>query len=171
MFSDNTSLFSRVTDPNVTANQIINDLHNINTWADQWKINFNPDTSKRVQEIIFICKIKVTAHPQLVFNNNPVHETSAQKHLEMFFNFKVNFQEYFENMFNKVNKTIRLLRKLQNVLLEHHYWQFISHSLDHTLIVAILAMIKHIIHLFNKKCTEPRQRTCFSLSLLKVVKK
>ena len=33
LFADDTSLFSTVTDPNVTANQINNDLHNISTWA------------------------------------------------------------------------------------------------------------------------------------------
>ena len=32
-FADNTSLFSTVTDLNVTANQINKDLHNISTWA------------------------------------------------------------------------------------------------------------------------------------------
>ena len=33
LFVDDTSLFSKVTYPNVTANQINNDLHNIGTWA------------------------------------------------------------------------------------------------------------------------------------------
>ena len=116
LFYDDTSLFSTVTDPNVTANQINNDLHNISTWAYQWKMDFNPDTSKQAQEVLFSRKVKVTAHPQLVFNNNPVHETATQKHLGMFLDFKLNFQEHFENMLNKVNKTIGLLRKLQNTL-------------------------------------------------------
>ena len=116
MFADDASLFSTVTDSNVSANQINNDLHNISTWPYQWKINFNPDTSKKAQEVIFSCKVKVTAHLQLVFNNNPIHETAAQKHLGMFFNFKLNFQEYFENMLNKFNKTIGLLQKLQDTL-------------------------------------------------------
>ena len=53
LFADATSLFSTVTDPNVTANQINNDLHNISTWAYQWKMNFNPDTSKQAQEVLF----------------------------------------------------------------------------------------------------------------------
>ena len=114
MFSDESTLFFTVTDQNAMANQINNDLHNINTWFHQWKINFNPDTNKQTQEVIFICKIKVSAHPQLVFNNNPVHEITAQKHHGMFLNFKLHFLEYFEKMLNKVNKTIRLLRKLQN---------------------------------------------------------
>ena len=34
----------------------------------------------------------------------------------MFLDFKLNFQEHFEKMFNKVNETIGILRKLQNTL-------------------------------------------------------
>ena len=80
--------------PNVTANRTSNGLHNISTWAYQWKINFNPDTSKQVQEVLFGRMLKVTAHPQLVFNNNPVHETATKKHLGMFLDFKLHFQEH-----------------------------------------------------------------------------
>ena len=87
LFADGTSLFSTVTDPSVTANQINDDLHNISTWAHQWKMNFNPDTSKQAQVVIFCLKVKVTAHPQLVFNNNLVHETATQKHLGTFLDF------------------------------------------------------------------------------------
>ena len=76
LFTDDT-----LTDPNVTADQIINDLHNINTQGYQRKMSFNNNTSKQAQEIIFIHKFKVTVHPQLVFNNNPAHENSTQKHL------------------------------------------------------------------------------------------
>ena len=83
-FADDTSLFSTVTDTNATANQINNDLHNISTWAHLWKMNFNSDTSKQAHEIIFSRKVKVTAHPQLVFNNNSVHETATQSILECF---------------------------------------------------------------------------------------
>ena len=115
MFADD-KLFSTVTDPNVAANKINNDLHNISTWAYQWKMNFNSDTSKQAHEVLFSRKVKVTAHPQLVFNNNPVHETATQKHFRIFLDFKLNFQVHFENMLNKVNKTIGLLRKLQNTL-------------------------------------------------------
>ena len=47
LLAHDTSLFSTVTDPNVTTNQINNDLHNISTWVYQCKMNFNPDTSKQ----------------------------------------------------------------------------------------------------------------------------
>ena len=98
------------------TNHINNDLQKNVTWAHQWKMNFNPDTSKQTQAV-FSRQVKVTVHPQLVFNNNPVHENAAQKHIGMFLDFKLNFQEHFQNMLNKVNnKTIELLPKLQNTL-------------------------------------------------------
>ena len=68
-------------------------------------MNFNPDTSKQAQKFIFSSKIKITAHPQLAFNDNPINETSTQKHLGIFLDFKLNFQDHFKNMLNKVNKT------------------------------------------------------------------
>ena len=34
----------------------------------------------------------------------------------MILDFKLDFQEHFENILNKVNKTIGLLQKLQNTL-------------------------------------------------------
>ena len=90
MFAEGTLLLSTVTDPNVTANQINNDLHN-SSWAYQWKMNFNLDTSKQAKEVLFSHKVKVTANPQLFFNNNPVYEPATQKHLGMFLDFKLNF--------------------------------------------------------------------------------
>ena len=97
-------------------------------------MNFNPDTRKQVQEVIFSSKVKVTAHPQLVFNNNPVHETATQKHIGMLLDFK-HLQEHFENMLNKVNKTVGLIPKLQDTLprpsLLTTYKSFIRPHLDY----------------------------------------
>ena len=95
LFADDTTLLSKVIDPNATTNQINNDLHNM---------NFNPDTSKQAQELVFSRKIKITVHTQFVFSNNPVHENSTQKHLGMLLDFKLNFQEHFENMLIKLVK-------------------------------------------------------------------
>ena len=113
-------------------------------------MNFNPDTSKQAQEVIFSRKVKVTAHLQLVFSNNPVHETGTQKHLGMFLDFKLNFQEHFENMLNKVNKTIGLLRKLQNTLVRQSlltfYKTFMRPHLDYGDIVYDQAYLESLQH-------------------------
>ena len=41
-------------------------------------------TNKQAQEGMFSHKVKVTTHPQVIFNNNAVYENSTQKHLGMF---------------------------------------------------------------------------------------
>ena len=82
-------------------------------------MNFNPNTSNQALKDIFSRKVKVTPHPQLVVNNNAAHETATQKHLGMFVNLKLDFQEHFE-----VNKLIKLLDYHQNnkiIFLDHKY--------------------------------------------------
>ena len=79
-------------------------------------MSFNPDTSKQAQEDIFSRKIKQLPHPPWVFNNNNALQTSSQKHLRVTLDVKLTFDEHLNNVLNKVNKTIGLLRKLQNLL-------------------------------------------------------
>ena len=79
-------------------------------------MSFNPDTSKQAQEVIFSCKIQKTCHSSIYCNNKSVKQVPSQKHLGLILDNKLNFQEHFKNILNKVNKTIGLLRKLQNIL-------------------------------------------------------
>ena len=116
LFADDTSLFSVVHDVNASARELNDDLKKINKWAFQWKMSFNPDPSKQAQEVIFSRKIKKLPHPSLVFNNNNVLQTSSQKHLGVTLDVKSTFHEHLSNVLNKVNKTVGLLRKLQNLL-------------------------------------------------------
>ena len=54
LFADKTSLFSVIHDISTSARDTNNDLLTlIHNWAFQWKMSFNPDPSKQVQEIIF----------------------------------------------------------------------------------------------------------------------
>ena len=116
LFAADTSLFSVVCGINTSAAHLNNDLSKISNWAFQWKMSFNPDPSKQVQEVIFSRKHQKISHPSIYFNNNPIESVSSQKHLGMFLDTKLNFQEHIKNILTKVNKTIGLLQKLQNVL-------------------------------------------------------
>ena len=92
------------------------DLSKISNWAFQWKISFNPNPSKQAQKVIFSRKIEKTCHASIYFNNKSVKQVPSQMHLGLILNSKLNFQEHFQNILNKVNKTFALLRKLQNIL-------------------------------------------------------
>ena len=53
LFANNISLFSVVDNINMSATNLKSDLCKINSWASQWKMNFNPDPNNQAQEVIF----------------------------------------------------------------------------------------------------------------------
>ena len=135
LFTDDTSLFSTVYDINEATNSLINDLVKITQWPYQWKMSFNPDISKQAHEVIFSRKRSIVTHPPLNFNNIPVAQTNSQKHLGMQLDRKLNFEEHLSKVESKVNKTIGIIRKLQNLLprsaLITIYKSFIRSHLDY----------------------------------------
>ena len=79
-------------------------------------MSFNPDPSKQAQEVTFSRKVQITCHPSIYFNNKSFKQVPSQKNLGLILGSKLNFQEHLKNILNKVNKSIGLLRKLQNIL-------------------------------------------------------
>ena len=80
-------------------------------------MSFKPDPSKQAQEVILSRKLQKANHNQVYFNHNSIKQVPPQKHLGVYLDTKLNFQEHLNNIISKVNKTIRLLRKLQPLLL------------------------------------------------------
>ena len=91
LFADDTSLFSVIFDKDLSAKNLNNDLNRINNWAFQWKMSFDPDPNKQVQEVLFSRKIQKSSRPSLIFNNNIVTQSLSQKHLGMFLDTKLDF--------------------------------------------------------------------------------
>ena len=98
-------------------------------------MNFNPDSNKQAQKVIFSRKIQTSSQPSLNFNNNIVTQSLTQKYLGMFLDTKLDFQEHLKSIFSKVNKTTGLLRKLHHILprspLLTIYKSFIRPHLDY----------------------------------------
>ena len=116
LFAYDTSLFPVIHDINTSANELNNDFYQINKSAFQWKMGFNPDPSKQVQEIVFSRKTKKIGHPTLHFNNSIVSQFQYQNHLGVFLGTRLTFEEHLKVITTKVNKTIGLLPKLQHFL-------------------------------------------------------
>ena len=116
LFAYDTSIFAIVRNIVKATNDLNNDLTKITKWAFHWKMSFNPDMSKQAHEIIFSRKMSIASHLPLTFNNMPVAQTSFQKHLGMQLHKKLNFEEHLSKVESKVNKTIGINCKLQNVL-------------------------------------------------------
>ena len=56
-------------------------------------MSFNPDPLKQAQEVIFSRKRNKPHHPDIIFNGNPVKKSSYQRHLGMFLDSKLDFDE------------------------------------------------------------------------------
>ena len=75
---------------------------------------FYPDPKKQAQEVIFSRKSKATSHP-LVFDNNNVMQAPSHEHLGIILETRLSFEKHLETVLCKINKTIGLIRKLQNL--------------------------------------------------------
>ena len=90
-FADDTSLFSTVTDPTLTASGLNYDLKLIEQWAYLWKMSFNPDPNKQAIEVRFSHKINSPTHPPLYFNNQEVCSAAHHEHLGLILDSKLTF--------------------------------------------------------------------------------
>ena len=81
LLADDSFLFTKVEGIERTREKIEEDLVTIGRWAYQWKMVFDPDITKQAVEIIFEVKNKITAHPELIFNDVPVAREETTKHL------------------------------------------------------------------------------------------
>ena len=135
LFSDDTSLYSVVHNNNTSAEILNRDLQKISQWSHKWKMSFNPDVSKQAQEVIFSRKQAKSVHPDLVFNNTPVHQTHYQKHLGVYLDMKLKFKLHIKEHFSKAMKGICIIKKLSNVLprksLTTIYKSFVRPHLDY----------------------------------------
>ena len=124
LFADDTSIFSVVFDPNLTAAVLSNDLLKIQQWAFQWKMSFNPDPTKQAQEVIFSRKNNKPYHPNLVFNQANVHRTHYQKHLGLILDEKLDFKEHVKVLIDKASKGVSVIRKLRYQIPRHSLLTF-----------------------------------------------
>ena len=67
LFAADTSLFSMVHDPTLSAKILNDDLSRISEWTHRWKKLFNPDITKQAQEVIFSRKKNKNDHPIVYF--------------------------------------------------------------------------------------------------------
>ena len=112
-----------------------NDLTKISEWEVPWKTNFNPDPSKQTQELLFSRKTSSKPYPSLNFNDNPVHQVQLQKHLGLFLDPKLSFDEHIQCILFKTRKIIGLMQKLQPNLQRAALLIIYKSSLDLTFIM------------------------------------
>ena len=111
-FADDTSLYSIVHDPVVSAEELNHDLDLIKNWAHQWKMCFNPDPTKQAEEILFSQKLTSPVHPLISFNNNEVKRVSNHKHLGLTLDSKLSFAKHISEKVSTARKGIGIIKHL-----------------------------------------------------------
>ena len=111
LFADETSLFSVVQNMNWTTTELNSDLSQISDGLSNGKWILILNLINKLKRKF----LEEKHHPPLLFNQNFIESSSTQKHLRMVFDTKLEFN--LKNVQSKVNKTIGLLHKLQNILL------------------------------------------------------
>ena len=108
-FADDTSLFSIVTNPTLSAFELNSDLKVIENWASQWKMSFNPDPNKQAVEMLFSRKRSEQNHPPLFFNNVLVAFASDHKQLGIILDCKLLLTKYISEKVAKARKGIGII--------------------------------------------------------------
>ena len=116
LFADDTTIFSIVHSQNQTANDLKHDLENISNWAKKWRMEFNPDTDKPAQEIIFSRKTNKDNHPEIFYKTNPIKQTSSLKHLGIVLDERLNFKTHIQNKISKAMTGVGIIEKLSSLL-------------------------------------------------------
>ena len=115
-FADDTSLFSIIKDPIVSADKLQHDLNSISEWARQWKMSFNPDPTKQAEEILFSHKKIKVDHPPLHFNNIEVKRVTDHKHLGLTLDSKLSFVKHITEKIGNARKGIGIIKHLSPYL-------------------------------------------------------
>ena len=100
----------------VSAGELQHDLNLINKWAHQWKMSFNPDSTKPAEEIIFSKKKLSIDHPKIYFNDTEVKRVSDHKHLGLTLDSKLKFAKHFSEKISIARKGIGIIKHLSPYL-------------------------------------------------------
>ena len=102
-------------------------------------MNFNPDPSKQAQQLLFSRKTSSKPYPSLNFNDNPVHQVQLQKHLGLFLEPKLSFDEHILCILIKTRKITGLIKMLQPIIprtaLLTFYKSFLRPNLDYGYVI------------------------------------
>ena len=96
IFADDISLFSAAQDIITNTVSLNHDLSKISEWTAQGKMNSIHDPCKQAQKLLFNQKSSSKSYPSFHFNDNLVHQVQLQKHLCLFLNSKLSFDEHIQ---------------------------------------------------------------------------
>jgi hypothetical protein len=133
IFADDTCMFAEGKDAAETAKILNRDLERISTWATKWKVQFNPSKTKHM-----VYSNKITASPQISFNNSNVDRVFEHKHLGIWLTPTLCWSRHVQHICSKANSKLAILRSvkyLSRSVLDILYKQQIRSVIDYGLLI------------------------------------
>ena len=112
-FADDTNLLLTVENPTSAIEILNHDLSLLKSWADQWRVSFNPT---KTNFMIFTLKNKRTTYNPIIFDNVQIEETTELVSLGLTINQNLNWNNHVLKLLAKASKRLYILRKYRNLL-------------------------------------------------------
>ena len=103
-------MFIKVNDIEEAQIMLTSDLNTISAWANQCKMQLNPDITKQAIEVIFSTKYKKENHLSLSFGEIPVRRNDSTKHLGLHLDEKLSFKKHISEAIVKAKRGVALLK-------------------------------------------------------------
>ena len=136
LFADDTCLFIEVDNRNVAAQEINDDLQNIQLWANQWLITFSPPKTK---SLIVSNKVDRDLNPRIQLNGYDIEEVRSHTYLGLTFSNDLRWSHHIDEVATKARKRMNLMiplkLKLDRNSLQTMYFSFVLPAMEYANVV------------------------------------
>ena len=132
LFADDTCLYISVDNRYDAAEMLNSDLANVQSWADQWLINFSPPKTKT---LLISNKGAPNNHPDLTLQGHIISSVPQHKHLGITLSNNLRWNAHINDVVTRCSKKVNMMKQFKYELdrksLEIIYLSFIRPSLEY----------------------------------------
>ena len=152
IIADDVSFNAVMHNNDICIEYLKDDLNRLHEWSIKWKMIFNPDPSKPVEEVIFTNRNSIS-YPTISYSDVDVLHVDYHKHLGFVLDGKMNYIKHIDGKIGKANLGIGVLKHLYNYLprkaLIQIYKSFIRPHLDS----CDVSITSHLMMIFTVNIT------------------
>jgi hypothetical protein len=158
IFADDTTLSYSAKSPELATEVLNRDLTIIYSWAQKWKVTFNPNKSK---DMIF-SKTEPNDSPPILYNNNAIERVKNHKHLGVYLTTNLDWKLQVNNVCLRANQKLGVLRNVR--LLQRHTLDVLYKLTVRSIFDYALPVYYHSLNLVDKERFETIQYSAAKLT-------
>ena len=141
LFADDSSLIFSSTNPLEVEDRLNLDLQDLDNWAKQWLVDFNPQKTEYM-----VISFRQNINPiNVKFNSESLNQVDNHKHLGVTISSNGKWAEHINNICQKATKQIFVLRKLKFILNRN--------NLNKIYVTYILPLLEYACELWDGCCS------------------